>query len=661
MNQRSSRAPRFAVTAIELLERPRHAAAAVPLRRGDGDGGAAGVRARIASAATDGREAHGHDRRADGAEVVRQVARRGPTATTSTICVARCALAADGLLRELGAAHRVRPRGVPLSRAAATTARANGLNPLTHVLRRSPCSTARSSTRCAGMRDVSFVDGVLAQSAGPRRADLTPDLARLRFRCVSRDARCADVDRCAPHGRHGRPADRRRRRRGHDPDDGLPVSLADVIARYRQSLVQAEARRRRRRRHRPARARSHPCSIRCRISRDARRQRAVPGCRDARRIRCRAARRASGLARLAKRCATSSSRFRARARSTPTCTDRWTRDAADHRRVRCDARRLPAARARSATRACRARAARASTSRCSTLRAARAGMRRRSRRPRSCPAKTLPRRPGLAVQQDLALAALLGFTHVERNGHHYAAGIRGAARERARAAYVSGRASGPVRRTRRRRAPRDPAMAASHIASLDARGFRIGDMARCRIVDTDGRRTPHPATIRRRTFRHSPHHDRHSHRHHHERRHRTHGHQPAPRPLDQRDPRRRAASRSPMAGASCRTRSWSAATRQARRRSRARTASRAGRPTSTRRSPTATTRVYFDCGVDRPAPVADPARRSPPASTSTARSPSRRRVADALDLYRRAEARGRQARRRAGQAVAAGPAEAARC
>jgi hypothetical protein len=30
---------------------------------------------------------------------------------------------------------------------------------------------------------------------------------------------------------------------------------------------------------------------------------------------------------------------------------------------------------------------------------------------------------GLAVQQDLALAALLGLEHVERNGHHYVNGM----------------------------------------------------------------------------------------------------------------------------------------------------------------------------------------------------------------------------------------------
>jgi hypothetical protein len=32
---------------------------------------------------------------------------------------------------------------------------------------------------------------------------------------------------------------------------------------------------------------------------------------------------------------------------------------------------------------------------------------------------------GLAVQQDLALVAVLGLDHVERNGHHYVDGMAG--------------------------------------------------------------------------------------------------------------------------------------------------------------------------------------------------------------------------------------------
>ncbi len=40
-------------------------------------------------------------------------------------------------------------------------------------------------------------------------------------------------------------------------------------------------------------------------------------------------------------------------------------------------------------------------------------------------AEDLTTQPGLALQQDLALAALIGMKDVERNGHHYAAGFAG--------------------------------------------------------------------------------------------------------------------------------------------------------------------------------------------------------------------------------------------
>jgi L-alanine-DL-glutamate epimerase-like enolase superfamily enzyme len=40
-------------------------------------------------------------------------------------------------------------------------------------------------------------------------------------------------------------------------------------------------------------------------------------------------------------------------------------------------------------------------------------------------AEDLTAQSGLAVQQDLALAGLLGLSHAERNGHHYAAGFAG--------------------------------------------------------------------------------------------------------------------------------------------------------------------------------------------------------------------------------------------
>lgn len=40
-------------------------------------------------------------------------------------------------------------------------------------------------------------------------------------------------------------------------------------------------------------------------------------------------------------------------------------------------------------------------------------------------AEDLTTQPGVALQQDLAIATLIGCTHVERNGHHYVDGMRG--------------------------------------------------------------------------------------------------------------------------------------------------------------------------------------------------------------------------------------------
>jgi hypothetical protein len=48
-------------------------------------------------------------------------------------------------------------------------------------------------------------------------------------------------------------------------------------------------------------------------------------------------------------------------------------------------------------------------------------------------AEDLTTQAGIAVQQDLLLATLVGATHVERNGHHYVDGMAGApAAEQAR-------------------------------------------------------------------------------------------------------------------------------------------------------------------------------------------------------------------------------------
>jgi hypothetical protein len=40
-------------------------------------------------------------------------------------------------------------------------------------------------------------------------------------------------------------------------------------------------------------------------------------------------------------------------------------------------------------------------------------------------AEDLTTQAGISVQQDLALATLIGCTHVERNGHHYVNGMEG--------------------------------------------------------------------------------------------------------------------------------------------------------------------------------------------------------------------------------------------
>lgn len=78
---------------------------------------------------------------------------------------------------------------------------------------------------------------------------------------------------------------------------------------------------------------------------------------------------------------------------------------------------------------------------------------------------------GLAVQQDLALVALLGMTHVERNGHHYVNGMAGAP-EGEQAAFLAAhpdlyhRADGVVRLT-----IRDGQLA---MGSLACAGFASG-------------------------------------------------------------------------------------------------------------------------------------------------------------------------------------------
>ena len=78
-------------------------------------------------------------------------------------------------------------------------------------------------------------------------------------------------------------------------------------------------------------------------------------------------------------------------------------------------------RARSAIAASPRNPARASTSRSSTRRAPPNGA--RTANGSSSPGEDLTCQAGLGVQQDLALGALIGVTHAERNGHHYVDGF----------------------------------------------------------------------------------------------------------------------------------------------------------------------------------------------------------------------------------------------
>ena len=79
-------------------------------------------------------------------------------------------------------------------------------------------------------------------------------------------------------------------------------------------------------------------------------------------------------------------------------------------------------------------------------------------------AEDLTTPPGLAVQQDLALASILGIAHVERNGYHYLAGPPG----REQAAIL---ARHPALYEGSRLAVRDGVVA---IGSLDCEGFASG-------------------------------------------------------------------------------------------------------------------------------------------------------------------------------------------
>ena len=92
-------------------------------------------------------------------------------------------------------------------------------------------------------------------------------------------------------------------------------------------------------------------------------------------------------------------------------------------------------------------------------------------------AEDLTTQAGVAVQQDLALAALVGAAHVERNGHHYVDGMTGAPQNEENA-FLSAHPDLYTRAPngRVRLAIRDGAVSLGSIARTP--GLGVGPMAR---------------------------------------------------------------------------------------------------------------------------------------------------------------------------------------
>ena len=203
------------------------------------------------------------------------------------------------------------------------------------------------------------------------------------------------------------------------PDDGLPETLEEVVAAYGHHYFKLklsgdpEA-------IRPPGdcSRARPRSATTRSTLDGNEQyddvEAVMGCGAAwRRRRACAAEGRDPVRRAA-------DRARPGAREPVT---RWPASAAGDRRVGCRLRRLPA-------RAALGYRGISSKSCKGFYRALLNRARVEAGTPKEAGAFHVGRRPhhagGVAVQQDLALATLVGITHIERNGHHYVDGMAGA-------------------------------------------------------------------------------------------------------------------------------------------------------------------------------------------------------------------------------------------
>ena len=407
---------------------------------------------------------------------------------------------------------------------------------------------------------------------------------------------------------------------------------------------------------------SQPCSTAFRIVRsDARRQRAIRRCRGDHRDFWRDACR--------RRAARAPCRERVDVPRAAAAARRSARDshiaplaraqAVADRRIRRDARRVSARLAHSGYAASRARAARDSTSRCST-RARCAQWNAVPAAPKHFfPAEDLTTQAGLAVQQDLALAMPARTSRTSSaTGTTTSNGFAGQGAGEAEQRALPRRASGPLRASDGgvRLAIRDGMI---DLRSLDRAGLRRRAPSRtgcrwrrCRRRHRRVHGSPMHVNFIWRTTSGNP-----TTRHHHERRHRPHGHQPASDPLDLRDPRarrRHAGRRPPRHARSDPGRTQCRQARGAGARARRR---RAGPPISTRRSPTENDTLYFDSASTglRPQLIDAGDRRRQAHLQRKAGGADRGAGARALRVPRR---RRSQARRRAGQALAAGPAEA---
>ncbi len=213
--------------------------------------------------------------------MVRQVAGPLRRRATSTTCAPHLRSRAPPIARTRRRAAHSAMRRSTIARCSMPVG-ARGLNALTVSYGAALADRAVLDALCR-MRDVSIGTALWLNLPG-LGADLTPDLAHFDFDAFLSTLARAGGDRSAAHGRHGRSVDRgrtrsrirpRRRTAGHARRRHRPLS---------QPPFQVEAERRCRDRHGAARAHRPRAGRRGRLSRHARRQRAVHRRGDGRRV-----------------------------------------------------------------------------------------------------------------------------------------------------------------------------------------------------------------------------------------------------------------------------------------------------------------------------------------------------------------------------------------